>query len=121
MNIFQYKIFNMERDGRWWIRSGSLGTECIATWQYTMKYDGSQLIIFGKKINWKGFIESQGGGFSMENDRTWRILLGCICRNLSGHVFMGRPTARLETMALVISSYLLVCILGKRRWLSPYG
>ena len=43
------------------------------------------------------------------------------CINMYGHTFMGRPAARLETMALLISLYVLVCIVGKRRWLFPYG
>ena len=30
------------------------------------------------------------------------------CRSMSGHAFMDRPAARLETMALVIHSYVLV-------------
>ena len=29
-------------------------------------------------------------------------------RNISGHALMGRPAARLETMVLVINSYVLV-------------
>ena len=37
------------------------------------------------------------------------------CRNISGHALMGRPDARLEMMALMIRSYVLVCIVGKRR------
>ena len=37
------------------------------------------------------------------------------CRNMSRHVLMGRPAARLEMMALVIRSYVLVYIVGKRR------
>ena len=37
------------------------------------------------------------------------------CRNMSGHTLMGRPAARLETMALAIRSYVLVYIVGKRR------
>ena len=32
---------------------------------------------------------------------------------MSGHALMGRPAARLETMALVISLYVLVFIVGK--------
>ena len=36
------------------------------------------------------------------------------CRNMSGHTLVDRPAARLETMELVISSYVLVCIVGKR-------
>ena len=39
----------------------------------------------------------------------------CIYRNISGHMLMDRPATRLETMALVISSYVLVCLVGKRR------
>ena len=38
-----------------------------------------------------------------------------LCRNISGHALMGRPDARLEKMVLVRSSYVLVCIVGKRR------
>ena len=38
-----------------------------------------------------------------------------LCRNMSGHVLMGHPDARLETMALVIHSYVLVYIVGKRQ------
>ena len=34
-------------------------------------------------------------------------------RNLSGHALMGRLAARLEMIALVISSYVLVCIVVK--------
>ena len=34
---------------------------------------------------------------------------------------MGRPAARLETMLLMISSFVLVCIVGKRQQLSLYG
>ena len=30
------------------------------------------------------------------------------CRNIYGHVLMGRPAARLETMVLVIRSYVVV-------------
>ena len=37
------------------------------------------------------------------------------CRNIPGHAFMDRPAARLETMALVIRSYVLVYVVGKRR------
>ena len=43
------------------------------------------------------------------------------CRNMSGHALMGRPAARLETMALVFISYVFVCFVDKRRWLSLYG
>ena len=42
-------------------------------------------------------------------------------RNMSGHALMGRPDARLETMLLVFSSYVVVCIVCKRRRLSLYG
>ena len=35
--------------------------------------------------------------------------------NMSGHSLMGCPAARLETMVLVIQSYVLVYIVGKRR------
>ena len=42
------------------------------------------------------------------------------CRNMSGHALMGRPSSRMETMALVFSSYVVVCIVDKRRWLSLY-
>ena len=38
-----------------------------------------------------------------------------ICRNMFGHVLIGRPSARLETMVLARSSYVVVCILDKRR------
>ena len=41
--------------------------------------------------------------------------LGLRCINIPGHALMGRPPARLETMSLVISSYVLVCIVGRRR------
>ena len=34
--------------------------------------------------------------------------IGDICKNMSGHALMGRPASRLETMALVIHSYVLV-------------
>ena len=37
------------------------------------------------------------------------------CRNMSGHALMGRPAARLEMMALVIRSYVLVYIVAKRQ------
>ena len=37
------------------------------------------------------------------------------CGNVSDHALMGRPAARLETIALVIYFYVLVCIVGKRR------
>ena len=40
---------------------------------------------------------------------------------MPGHAFMGRPAARLEMMALVIHSYVLVSNVVKRRWLYPYG
>ena len=43
------------------------------------------------------------------------------CINMYGQALMSRPAARLETMALVIRLYVLVCIVGKRRRLSPYG
>ena len=33
------------------------------------------------------------------------------CWNMSGHALMGRPAARLETMVLVFSSYVLVCVI----------
>ena len=32
---------------------------------------------------------------------------------MSGHALMGRPSARLETLVLAFSSYVLVCILYK--------
>ena len=44
-----------------------------------------------------------------------------MCWNMSGHTLMGRPAARLGTMALAFSSYVVVCIIDKRRWLSLYG
>ena len=44
-----------------------------------------------------------------------KILITNKCRNMPSHALMGRPAARLETMVLVISSYVLVCIVGKRR------
>ena len=37
-----------------------------------------------------------------------------ICRNMSGHTLMGRPAAIMETMVLVIHSYVLIYIVGKR-------
>ena len=37
------------------------------------------------------------------------------CRNMSGHALMGRPAARLETMVLVKRSYVVVCVVRKRR------
>ena len=37
------------------------------------------------------------------------------CRNMSGHALMGRPAARLEMMVLVFRSYVLVCVISKRR------
>ena len=43
------------------------------------------------------------------------------CRNISGHTLMGRPAARLETMVLVFSSYVVVFIVDKSRCLSLYG
>ena len=51
----------------------------------------------------------------------WRIFLTRIYWNMSGHALMGRPAARLETMALVFSSYVLVCVICKRRWIYLYG
>ena len=39
---------------------------------------------------------------------------------MSGHMLMGHQDARLETMVLVIRSYVLVYIVGKMRWISPY-
>ena len=43
---------------------------------------------------------------------TWTIVGRC--RNMSGHALVGCPAARLETMVLVIISYVLVCIVGKK-------
>ena len=40
---------------------------------------------------------------------------------MSCYTLMGRPAAILETMALIIHSYVLVLNVGKRRWISPYG
>ena len=40
---------------------------------------------------------------------------GTLCINMSGHTLMGRPAARLETMVLVRISYVVVCIVDKRR------
>ena len=37
------------------------------------------------------------------------------CRNMFSHALIGRPAARLEMMVLVIHSYVMVCIVGKRR------
>ena len=52
----------------------------------------------------------------------WKhLLFALLCRNISVHVLMGRSADRLETMALVFSSYVLVCIVDKRRVLSLYG
>ena len=45
----------------------------------------------------------------------------CTCISMSGHTYMGRPAARLETMVLVFSSYVLVYVVNIRRWLSLYG
>ena len=44
-----------------------------------------------------------------------------LCRNMSGHALMGHPASRLEKMVLMISSYVLVYVVCKRRWLSLYG
>ena len=44
-----------------------------------------------------------------------KLYIGTKCRNMSGHALMGRPAARLVTMVLVIRSYVLVYIVGKRR------
>ena len=43
------------------------------------------------------------------------------CRNMPGQALMVRPSARLETMALVKRSYVLVRMVDKRRQLSLYG
>ena len=40
---------------------------------------------------------------------------GKFCRNMYGHALIGRPAPRLEMVALVLCSYVLVCIVGKRR------
>ena len=37
------------------------------------------------------------------------------CRNMSRHAFTGRPAARLETMALMNRTYVLVENVGNRR------
>ena len=50
-----------------------------------------------------------------------RMNLQICCINMSIHALVGRPAARLEMMALVFSSYLLVCVVDKRRVLSLYG
>ena len=49
MNVLQYEVFNMERDGRWWIWPGKLGMEWILTIKCTIKNEGRQWIILGKK------------------------------------------------------------------------
>ena len=38
-----------------------------------------------------------------------------ICKNMSGHALMGRQADRLETMALVFSLYVVVCIVCIRQ------
>ena len=48
------------------------------------------------------------------------LFSACACRNMSGHALMGCPAARLVTMVLVFSSYVLKCVICKRRWLSLY-
>ena len=54
------------------------------------------------------FINQPVGCFAQKKrDQICRLLIG-FCRNMSGHVLMGRPSARLETMALVIHLYFLV-------------
>ena len=47
----------------------------------------------------------------------WRKIASAIfrnsgfdCKNMSGHALIGRPAARLETMALAFSLYVIVCI-----------
>ena len=49
LNVLKCAGFNMEHDGRWWIQSGKIRTECIETWKYTMKYDGRKCIRLGQK------------------------------------------------------------------------
>ena len=44
-----------------------------------------------------------------------QTILRGICRNMSGHMLMGRPDARQETMILVKHLYVLVYIVQKRR------
>ena len=66
---------------------------------------------FGQDILGNGFwgIRADIGGWNVWD----RNRCGCI--NISGHTLMGRPAARLETMAVVIRSYVLVYIVVKRR------
>ena len=45
--------------------------------------------------------------FAKKRGQICRLLIS-FCRNMSGHALMGRPAARLETMALLIHSYVLV-------------
>ena len=45
----------------------------------------------------------------------WYESIGDYCINISGHALMGCRDAILEKMALAISSYVLVCIVCKRR------
>ena len=47
------------------------------------------------------------------------IIIASNCENMSGHALMGRPAARLETMALVFSSYAVVCIVCKKAMTFP--
>ena len=43
------------------------------------------------------------------------------CTKMSDHTCTGRTAARLETMVLVFSSYVLIYVVNKRWWLSLYG
>ena len=58
---------------------------------------------------------------STKTNHIYHLAMAPCCINMSVHVLMGRPSARLETMVLVFSSYVLVFVVGKRRWLSLYG
>ena len=43
------------------------------------------------------------------------VIVTVHCRNMSGHALMGRPAARLETMALAFSAYAVVFTIDKRQ------
>ena len=87
-------------------------------------------MVFGNLVLTKDHLwylpsNSPGNGF-LHNQRVLNHsivtkLTKYFCGNISGHALMVRPAARLETMELLISSYVLVCIVGKRRWISLYG
>ena len=61
------------------------------------------------------FIDAVTVSFSPEyNTKGWSYMV-MVCRNMSCHALMVRPAARLETMALVKQTYVLVLKVGKRR------